>query len=178
MIVYVEVRGEHQIQKVKDLFGEYARSLDFSLQFQDFEQELEELPGEYAPPDGCLFLAVDNGNAIGCVGLRSLLGSRWQSLLDLEAQPLSGSPSEGFCEMKRLYVQPQHRRSGVGKKLSEIVIARAAEIGYSRMRLDTISAMTEAVGLYRSLGFREIDSYCYNPIEGAVFMELELLGGG
>ena len=91
MIVYVEVRGKHQIQKVKDLFGEYARSLDFSLRFQDFEQELEEPPGEYAPPDGCLFLAVDNGNAIGCVGLRSLLGSRWQSLLDLEARPLSGS---------------------------------------------------------------------------------------
>jgi ribosomal protein S18 acetylase RimI-like enzyme len=78
--------------------------------------------------------------------------------------------------MKRLYVKPQHRKSGVGKKLSEIVIARAAEIGYCCMRLDTISTMTEAIGLYRSLGFSEIDPYRYNPIEGAVFMELELLG--
>ena len=76
--------------------------------------------------------------------------------------------------MKRLYVQPQQRRSGVGKRLSEIVIARAAEIGYARMRLDTIITMNEATELYRSLGFKEIDPYRYNPIEGAVFMELKL----
>lgn len=159
VIEYVEVRGEHQIQQVKDLFSEYARSLGFSLRFQGFEKEIEELPGEYAPPEGCLFLSMDNGNAIGCVGLRP-----------------SGSSSERFCEMKRLYVQPQHRRSGVGKKLSEIVIGRAAGIGYTHMRLDTIITMNEATELYRSLGFREIDPYRYNPIEGAVFMELELLG--
>lgn len=165
VIEYVEVHGEHLIQQVEDLFSEYARSLGFSLRFQHFEEELEQLPGEYAPPGGCLFLAIDSGNAVGCVGLRPS-GS--------EARPLSGSSSERFCEMKRLYVQPQQRRSGVGKKLSEIVIARAAEIGYARMRLDTIITMNEATELYRSLGFKEIDPYRYNPIEGAVFMELEL----
>ncbi len=162
VIEYVEVRGERQIQQVKDLFSEYAGSIGFSLRFQGFEKEIEELPGEYAPPDGCLFLSIDDGNAIGCVGLRAL----------------SGAPSDKACEMKRLYVRLQYRRSGIGRKLSEIVIARAVEVGYCRMRLDTISTMTEAVGLYQSLGFKEIDPYRYNPIEGAAFMELELPGRG
>ena len=175
VIEYVEVRGEHQIQRVKDLFGEYARSLGFSLRFQGFEKELEQLPGEYAPPEGCLFLAMDGGNAIGCVGLKPS-GTEAQPLSGSEAQPITGSSSERFCEMKRLYVQPQHRRSGVGKKLSEIVISKAAEIGYTRMRLDTIITMNDAVEPYRSLGFREIDPYRYSPIEGAVFMELKLIG--
>ncbi len=167
VIEYVEVRGGHQVQRAKDLFDEYARSLGFSLRFQGFEKELKQLPGEYAPPGGCLILAMDSGNAIGCVGLKPS---------GTEEQPQSVSSSERFCEMKRLYVQPQHRRGGVGKKLSEVVIRRASKIGYTRMRLDTIITMKEAIELYRSLGFGEIDPYRYNPIEGAVFMELKLIG--
>jgi ribosomal protein S18 acetylase RimI-like enzyme len=146
--------SEPDLSDVRLLFREYIEALPFELTFQDYERELAELPAEYAPPDGRLLLARRRGEAAGCVGLRRL--------------------EPGICEMKRLYVRPNFRGLGLGTALSVSIIDIAREIGYSRMRLDTISAMDKAIGLYRSLGFRDIPPYRFNPIEGATYMELGL----
>jgi putative acetyltransferase len=139
----------------RELFREYAAQLGVDLCFQDFEKELAELPGGYAPPAGRLLLATVDGRLAGCVGLRRL--------------------SENIGEMKRLYVRPGFRGSGAGKALALKIIEEARQIGYGRMRLDTIpSKMQAAVAIYRSLGFEPIEPYCHNPIEGATFMELDL----
>jgi putative acetyltransferase len=143
------------IAQVRELFLEYAESLGFSLCFQSFERELAELPGDYAPPDGRLFLLTFQGTPSGCVALHK-------------------SASQ-VGEMKRLYVRPQFRGKGLGKILAERVIAEARQIGYKELRLDTVEPlMRTAVALYRSLGFREIPPYRPNPIEGALYMELVL----
>jgi len=142
------------LELTKELFTEYADSLDFDLDFQDFERELANLPGDYAPPKGCLILAKHNGQVAGCVALRQL--------------------EESICEMKRLYVRPEFRCLGIGRALAEAIIAQGRDIGYTRMRLDTAPSMKAARALYLSLGFRQISPYRYNPIEGAIFMEVEL----
>jgi ribosomal protein S18 acetylase RimI-like enzyme len=138
----------------RELLLEYADSLGFDLRFQGFERELQELPGAYSPPEGRLLLAYAGGELAGCVALRPL-----------EAET---------CELKRLYVRPQFRGRGVGRALTAAALAAAREAGYSRIRLDTVPAMAEARALYRSLGFREIEPYRFNPIAGTTFMELDL----
>src|SRR5438874_8962223 len=145
-----------EIAVARVLFTEYGESLGFSLCFQSFEQELATLPGKYAPPKGRLLLARGaNGDFLGCVALRPL--------------------EEKICEMKRLYTRPEARGAGVGKALVDAIIAAAREIGYTRMRLDTVpSVMASAVKMYRGLGFREIPPYTENPVAGAIFLELEL----
>ena len=136
---------------VRNLFVEYAENLGVDLCFQGFQQELDGLPGDYAPPDGRLLLAIDGDRAIGCVAVRK-----------------SG---DGICEMKRLYVKSAYRGKGLGRRLAEAVVAEARAIGYGKMRLDSLTSLTEAAGLYRSLGFVEIPPYRYNPLPEAVFME-------
>jgi ribosomal protein S18 acetylase RimI-like enzyme len=145
------------ITATRILFEEYAASLVFGLDFQDFEHELESFPGEYAAPTGCLLLARERGRAAGCVALRNM--------------------GEGTCEMKRMYVVPRYRGRGIGRELAVAVIDEARRLGYARMRLDTVAAMEEANALYRSLGFRLIKPYRYNPLPDALFMELDLEGG-
>ena len=154
MIEIIHVETKDQVSIIRVLFIEYATSLGFSLCFQDFDKELAGLPGEYAPPYGCLLLAMDDINAIGCVALRKF--------------------EEGICEMKRLYVKPSGRGKGLGKKLVNAIIEEAIKIGYTKMRLDTVPAMKEAIAIYRSIGFYEIKPYRENPIEGALYMELDL----
>src|SRR5262249_37404928 len=139
----------------RELFLEYAQSLGFSLCFQNFDQELANLPGDYAPPEGRLILATCAGDLVGCVTLHK------------------SAPE--ICEMKRLYVRPQFRGKGLGRELAEKIISKARQIGYKKLRLDTVeSKMKTAVAMYRQLGFREIAPYRPNPIEGALYMELEL----
>ena len=144
-----------QLAAVRELFGEYARSLNFSLCFQNFDRELAELPGDYSPPEGRLLLADFRGETAGCVALHP-----WKA---------------GVCEMKRLYLRPQFRGKGLGRILAETVIAEARKIGYQRMRLDTVEpVMADAVAMYRKLGFRPIAPYRANPMPGTLYMELEL----
>ena len=151
----IEAESDDNLEWVRELFGEYADTLDFGLDFQNFEEELANLPGDYVRPKGCLLLAIYKGQSVGCVGLRKL--------------------SEGVCEMKRLYVREQFRGLGFGRVLAEAVIEEARKIGYNYMRLDTVPSMEVARKLYVSVGFKKIGPYRYNPIEGAVFMELRLV---
>ena len=157
-MIYQAINPEH-IQHARRLFQEYGESLGFSLCFQSFDKELAGLPGDYAPPEGRLLLAEHEGKIAGCVALHKL--------------------SDGICEMKRLYVRPAFRGQALGRALAERVLCEARDLGYTHMRLDTIvGKMDSAIALYRELGFREIPPYRENPIAGAIYMELKLLGGG
>jgi putative acetyltransferase len=142
------------IAEARRLFKEYEASLDVDLRYQGFEQELAGLPGAYAPPWGRLLLAVDDSAPAGCVALRAL--------------------GDDVAEMKRLYVRPAARGKRVGRLLAEAVIREARLIGYSRMRLDTLPSMKDALALYRALGFEEIAPYYASPVAGTRFMELAL----
>lgn len=141
-----------QLSMIKELFLEYAKSLPFDLEFQNFDRELGLLPGDYAPPYGDLLLATIDGEVAGCVALRNF---------DDEA-----------CEMKRLYIRPAFRGRGAGKELVGEIVRRASLLGYKRMLLDTVDSMNEAIALYLSYGFCEIPPYRHNPIQGARFFEL------
>jgi putative acetyltransferase len=144
-----------QIEQARELFLEYAESLGFSLCFQSFDKELAGLPGDYAPPQGRLLLAEYEGELAGCGALHKL--------------------TPETCEMKRLYLRPKFRGKGLGRAQAAALIAEARKIGYQHMRLDTVEPlMRDAVALYGLLGFKEIAPYCPNPIEGAMYMELEL----
>lgn len=154
MVEILHATSRVQVSETRALFNEYAASLNFDLCFQNFSQELAELPGDYGPPKGRLLLAVSDRQIAGCVGLRSL--------------------GEGICEMKRLYVRPAFRGQGLGRTLAGAIINAAHDLGYERMRLDTVPVMKEAIALYESLGFQRIEPYGDNPICGALFFELNL----
>ena len=150
-----EVTSDKEIQQARGLFEEYAAGVGISLCFQNFDQELKNLPGDYAPPDGRLLLARENDELAGCIAMRKL--------------------EPGVCEMKRLFVRPAFRGRGLGRILVHSIINEARNLGYTHMRLDTLPGRMEtAIALYQSLGFVEIAPYCENPVEGAKFMELDL----
>lgn len=142
------------ISEVRRLFLEYADSLKVPLDFQDFDEELNSLPGAYTPPTGCLLLAISDQEFAGCVALRQL--------------------EKNICEMKRLFVRPQWRGTKLGRILAETIIQRARDGGYQFMRLDTLPSMDRARKLYSSLGFYEIEPYRFNPIAGTSYMEVKL----
>jgi ribosomal protein S18 acetylase RimI-like enzyme len=143
-----------EVETARRLFREYADGLGVDLSFQNFDEELATLPGDYAPPDGRLLLAWDGTEAAGCVAMRRF--------------------AEGIAEMKRLYVRLAWRGTGLGRTLAEAIIAEAHAIGYATLRLDTLPTMTTAQHLYRALGFQEIAAYRANPIHGSSYMELML----
>ncbi len=139
-----------EVELVRELFREYATTLEHDLAFQDFERELEELPDFYF----AILLAELDGDVVGCAAVREF--------------------APGIAELKRLYVRAHARRHGLGRTLSVEAIERARAAGYESIRLDTLPSMEAARVLYRALGFREIEPYRFNPVEGATFMELEL----
>jgi ribosomal protein S18 acetylase RimI-like enzyme len=143
-----------ELDGVRALLHAYADALGDPLDFQDFERELASLPGEYAAPRGALLVARSSGVPAACVALRPL--------------------SESTCELKRLYVDPQARGGGLGRRLTLAAIDRARMLGYTAMRLDTVAGMEAAQALYRALGFEEIEPYTHNPLPGARFLELRL----
>src|ERR1700729_1239051 len=154
-LTFAQAETAPQIAQVRELFLEYAQSLGFSLCFQNFDQELAELPGDYAPPAGRLLLAEYDAQLAGCVALHKL--------------------DSAICEMKRLYLRPQFCGKGLVCLLAERIIAEARQICYQRMSLDSVEPlMKDAVAMYRKLGFREIPAYCENHIAGALYMELLL----
>lgn len=154
MLKIVQVETDNNLEQARLLFESYAVSLGIDLSFQNFEEELANFPAGYNLPNGNLLLAIHENQVAGCVALRKL--------------------DDDICEMKRLYVLPQFRKLGIGKLLAEAVIAEARKLKYRRMRLDTLPSMTQAQALYKSLGFKEIAPYCFNPVEGTIFMELKL----
>lgn len=150
----VPARSASDIALVAGLFREYGASLGIDLSFQQFDQELAALPGEYGEPMGALLLARAGDAPAGCVGLRPL--------------------EDGICEMKRLYVRPSCRGMKIGEALAAAVIAAARDRGYGRMRLDTLPSMHAARAMYGRLGFVEIPAYRFNPVEGTSYLELAL----
>ncbi len=152
---FTQAESPEQVAEARELFLEYAGWLGFSLCFQNFDKELAELPGAYAPPRGRLLLAMQGTETTGCVALRPIL--------------------EGACEMKRLYVRPSFRGQGLGRALAVKIIEEARALGYERLLLDTVpDKMAGAIKVYRSLGFKEIEPYYQTPDKGFLFMELAL----
>jgi putative acetyltransferase len=152
--VDVSAAEDADLPAIRQLLQEYADSLGFPLDFQDFERELAELPGGYAQPHGSLLLARIDGEAAGCVALRRL--------------------DDDTCEMKRLYIRPGHRGLGLGRLLAAAIVDDARARGYRAMRLDTTPSMAAAQALYTELGFRDIPPYTVNPVVGTRFLELQL----
>ncbi|MFI8710317.1 GNAT family N-acetyltransferase [Brevibacillus brevis] len=150
----IHATEDDEYEQARELFLEYVDSLGVDLSFQNIAIELQNIPGEYAPPDGCILVALDNEQPAGCVALRKI--------------------DEQVCEMKRLYVKPEWKGIGVGKKLALAIIDEAKIRGYSFIRLDTLPTMEQAIQLYRSLEFYPIEPYRFNPIEGTLYMEKQL----
>lgn len=142
------------IDSARRLFLEYSALVSEALCFQGFDAELARLPGEYAPPGGALLLARDAGVDAGCVALKRLDGGR--------------------AEMKRLFVRRAYRGAGLGRRLAEAAIAQARALGYRSLVLDTLPKLSEAVALYRRLGFRDCAPYLAEPTPGALCFELSL----
>ena len=143
-----------EMDEIRRLFREYESFLDVDLCFQSFEEELASLPGKYSRPSGDLLIGLDGERIVGCVAIRKL--------------------DDGVCEMKRLFVRPEARGKGLGRRLAQEIIKVARELGYSIMRLDTLDKLLEAKRLYENLGFRKTESYYENPLPGVVYLELVL----
>jgi putative acetyltransferase len=149
----IQAQRTDEIEEIRRLFREYEAFLGVDLCFQSFEEELASLPGRYAPPGGSLLIGLIGNEVAGCVALRGL--------------------GDGVCEMKRLFVRPEYRGQGLGRMLAERVIDEAIKLGYSRMRLDTLDRLKEAIKLYESLGFKRRAPYYHNPLAGVVYWELD-----
>lgn len=153
----VRAQTSRQFDDARTLIRTYTDWLGEDFCYRDFDVELTTLDQRYGPPSGSLLLGYDGQQAVGCVALRAL--------------PVVGAEA---CEMKRLFVHPTHRGQGLGRRLTEAILADARRLGYQRMLLDTLRRLERAVTLYRVLGFREIDAYYDNPLDGVCYMERTL----
>jgi GNAT superfamily N-acetyltransferase len=149
-----QATSAEDMDHARALFQEYAAGLGVDLGYQGFVAELAGLPGLYAPPRGRLLLATTGDAVQGCIALRPM--------------------SEDICEMKRLFVRPNFRGQGIGRKLAERLVGEAKEIGYHKMRLDTLPFIKEALSLYESMGFVRCAAYYETPLAETIFMELQL----
>jgi putative acetyltransferase len=156
--VISQAAGSVDMNLVSDIFQEYAGSLGFDLCFQNFEEELANLPGDYNQPRGTLLLARINDEVAGCCALR----------------PLDSVDYPNACEMKRLYVRPAFRSLGLGRLLAEAIMDSARMADYDCILLDTLDDMEAARALYVELGFQEVPPYYHNPIAGAHYLKAEL----
>ena len=147
-----------ELQETRQIFEEYAQRLGVDLCFQNFDDELASLPGDYAGPMGALLLAVVDGELAGCCAMR----------------PLDTVDYPNACEMKRLYVRHSHRRLGLGRQLAEAILDAARVAGYRHVLLDTLTEMESARALYADLNFEEIPPYYHNPIAGAHYLKADL----
>lgn len=147
-----------ELQATRLIFEEYAKQLGVDLCFQNFEAELNDLPGDYAQPQGALLLAMVDGQLVGCCAMRQL---------DSVDYP-------NACEMKRLYVRSSYRRLGLGRQMAEAIMDAARVTGYHHMLLDTLTEMESARALYQDLKFEEIPPYYHNPIAGAHYLKVDL----
>ena len=155
MVEILNASAPDDIKEARQLFEEYASSIGISLCFQKFDQEIATLPGKYAPPQGRLLLAREQDRVAGCVALRPL--------------------TDGTCEMKRLYVRPEFRGLGLGRRLADEIVSTAKELGYRSIKLDTLpDRMGQALRMYKDMGFKDINPYYENPVAGACFMELQI----
>lgn len=150
----IQAGSREEIAQARELFLEYGATPGYGECFKGFEEEVRALPGDYAPPDGRLLLALVNDEAAGCVALRRM--------------------GPGVCEVRRLYVRPQFRGKRLGRTLAEAIIAQAREAGYRTVRLGTLPVMAEAIALYQSLGFVRVAPYKADALDGALYMELAL----
>jgi GNAT superfamily N-acetyltransferase len=153
-IIYKEAKTAAEFEEGKALFLEYAHSLNFDLCFQDFDTELESIDSVYNAPSGALFIAYKDGVPIGCTAIRK--------------------QDTGIAELKRMYIQPGYRGQKIGYSLLKLNIDKAIELGYTKIRLDTLPHMTKAIALYRNMNFYEIGPYCFNPFKEAIYMEKDL----
>ncbi len=144
----------HEMNVVRELFEEYAEELDVDLCFQNFSKELDELPGIYAEPEGCILLLENQEQIVGIVALKKL--------------------EDGICEMKRLYLKLEARKNGNGRKLADALLFEAKKLGYKYMKLDTIQRLKAAVHMYKKMGFEETDAYNYNPDATVLYFKKEL----
>lgn len=151
-------QSRQDLQAAAAIFQEYADSLDIDLGFQQFDEELRTLPGDYAPPRGCLLLAWVDDELAGCCALR----------------PLDEADVANASEMKRLYVRPAFRRFGLGRLLAEAILDAARRQGYACVLLDTLDDMEAARSLYEDLGFEEVPPYYHSPMAGAHYLKVEL----
>ena len=150
----VRAKFPHDLAIVQKIFREYAEDLGFDLGFQNFEQELALLPGKYQAPKGCLLLAWHAHQVVGCVAFRSI--------------------DDQICEMKRLYVKQGLRSLKLGRQLVASICHQARDQGYRKIYLDTLPSMNAAIHIYESFGFKPVEPYVFNPIEGAMFLGLDL----
>ena len=147
----ISVKSPKELEAIRQLFISYGKWRNHDAALGDFQKELDGLPGKYAPPEGALFLAEEDGQPAGMIAYQKI--------------------EEGICEMKRMYVLEEFRKKGIGKKLVEVLIAEAKRQGYKRMRLDTHPRMKSAHRLYAQMGFYEIERYNQNPTPGIRFFE-------
>jgi GNAT superfamily N-acetyltransferase len=154
MLNIIQAETTEHFEQARELIVQYAAALGFDIEFQDFSEELTTFPDTYSPPAGCILLAELIDQFVGCVALKGI--------------------DDVVCEMKRLYVVPKYRRKKIGKTLAKAIIEKACKRNYERMRLDTVASMKAANQLYLSLGFRAIGAYYQNPLDQAIYYELEL----
>lgn len=155
MVTFKKAISDQEFEIGKNLFRAYAKELGIDLAFQNFEDELQHIERQYGAPEGTLIIVYsDEGQAIGCFGIRKL--------------------DKEICELKRMYIHPEFRGQGIGNLLMEASIEAGSQLGYQKIRLDTLATMLPAIGLYKSYGFYAIEPYRYNPMEEAMYFERKL----